>query len=52
MLSPTGFEGVNLLERLSIPGHAIDHPITFAHGLIAETSVGLKAIAVLKDRCR
>jgi hypothetical protein len=26
--------------------------MTFAHGLIAETSVGLNAVAVLKDRCK
>ena len=26
--------------------------MSFAHGLIAETSVGLNAIAALKERCR
>ena len=26
--------------------------MSFAHGFIAETSVGLNAIEVLKDRCR
>jgi hypothetical protein len=26
--------------------------MSFAHGLIAETSVGLNAVAVVNDRCR